>query len=122
MGNKGRRDKTVCASEEGAWRPVYCSQFHSVFRALHSALDCPTLSENVRGPGRSAPQNPVLVLAEWEGLIVPLAYGLQGLMQLNRGKVRWAVDSPTDFVRKSLPDIAGAYQLVLEMAKWIRRR
>ena len=53
-----------------------------------------------------------------EGLIVPLVYGLQGIMEVSKGKVQWAVDDPAAFVRESLPAIAGAYQLVLEMAKW----
>lgn len=53
-----------------------------------------------------------------EGLIVPLVYGLQGIMQVHRGKVRWAVDDPAAFVRSALPLVAGSYQLVLEMAKW----
>lgn len=53
-----------------------------------------------------------------DGLIVPLVYGLQGLMKIASGKVRWAVEDPSAFVRSALPEIAGAYQLVLEMAKW----
>jgi len=53
-----------------------------------------------------------------EGLIVPLVYGLQGFMEVHRGKVRWAVDDLCSFVRDALPMIARAYQLVLEMAKW----
>lgn len=53
-----------------------------------------------------------------EGLIVPLVYGLQGLMKVKGGRVQWAVEDPTMFVKKQLPRIAGAYQLVLEMAKW----
>jgi hypothetical protein len=53
-----------------------------------------------------------------DGLIMPLVYGLQGLMEVENGKVRWAVKDPCAFVRQVLPEIAGAYQLVLEMAKW----
>ena len=55
---------------------------------------------------------------EVEGLIVPLVYGLQGLMEVRNGKVRWAVESPSSFVRKILPEIAGQYALVLELGKW----
>lgn len=53
-----------------------------------------------------------------EGLIVPLVYGLQGLMEVVDGKVRWAVEDPARFVRQALPKIARAYQLVLEFAHW----
>ncbi|HEY1684107.1 MAG TPA: hypothetical protein VGG19_05050 [Tepidisphaeraceae bacterium] len=53
-----------------------------------------------------------------EGLIVPLVYGLQGLMEVANGKIRWAVDNPAAFVRKVLPDVAGQYALVLELGKW----
>jgi hypothetical protein len=54
-----------------------------------------------------------------EGLIVPLVYGLQGLMEVtNSGKIRWKINDPRAFVREALPTIASAYQLVLEMAKW----
>ena len=53
-----------------------------------------------------------------DGLIMPLVYGLQGLMKVSGGKVHWAVDDPSAFVKEVLPEIAGAYQLVLEMAKW----
>jgi hypothetical protein len=53
-----------------------------------------------------------------EGLIMPLVYGLQGLMRVTNGKVHWVVDDPAGFVSEVLPEVAGAYQLVLEMAKW----
>lgn len=53
-----------------------------------------------------------------DGLIMPLVYGLQGLMEVADGKVRWAIKDPIKFVQKRLPKIAGSYQLVLEMAKW----
>lgn len=53
-----------------------------------------------------------------EGLIVPLVYGLQGLMLVHNGRVKWAVEDPAQFVHDCLPEIACAYQLVLEMAKW----
>jgi hypothetical protein len=72
----------------------------------------PFMRRPVRASGSSKP------CSYPEGLIVPLVYGLQGLMEVNRGKVRWAVDNPTTFVKECLPSIAGAYQLVLEMAKW----
>jgi hypothetical protein len=39
-------------------------------------------------------------------------------MEVRKGKVRWAVEDPSQFVSESLPTIARAYQLVLEMAKW----
>ena len=39
-------------------------------------------------------------------------------MKVRDGEVHWAVDEPLEFVREVLPEIAGAYQLVLEMAKW----
>ncbi|WP_422009366.1 hypothetical protein [Reyranella sp.] len=53
-----------------------------------------------------------------EGLIVPLIYGLKGLMVVERGKVRWAVRDPSAFVKANLPRIAEAYQLVMNMARW----
>jgi hypothetical protein len=54
-----------------------------------------------------------------EGLIVPLVYGLQGLMEVtNRKRVRWAVSDPAKFVRDALLRVAGNYALVLEMADW----
>ena len=53
-----------------------------------------------------------------DGLIVPVIYGLKGLMTVEGGKVRWAVRDPSAFVSKILPRIADAYQLVMNMAKW----
>ena len=53
-----------------------------------------------------------------EGLIVPLIYGLQGLMKVESGEVFWAVDNPFEFVEKNLPRIAESYQLVMNMARW----
>jgi hypothetical protein len=53
-----------------------------------------------------------------EGLIVPLVYGLQGLMEVRNGKVVWVVEDPVGFTQQILPEIAGSYQLVLEMGKW----
>lgn len=53
-----------------------------------------------------------------EGLIVPVIYGLKGLMVVETGKVRWAVRDPKAFVAKHLAKIADAYQLVMNMARW----
>jgi hypothetical protein len=53
-----------------------------------------------------------------EGLIVPLIYGLKGLMVVERNKVRWAVRNPGEFVEKNLPRIADSYQLVMNLARW----
>ncbi len=53
-----------------------------------------------------------------EGLIVPLIYGLKGLMVVEDGKVRWAIDDPVDFVGQYLPRIAESFQLVMNMARW----
>jgi len=53
-----------------------------------------------------------------EGLIVPLVYGLQGMMEVVKGKVRWAVSKPSEFVENHLAEITRAYQLVIEMARW----
>ena len=51
-----------------------------------------------------------------DGLIIPLIYGLQGLMEVVDGEVRWGVDDPYEFVRRNLPAIARNYQVVLEMS------
>jgi hypothetical protein len=72
----------------------------------------PFMRRPVRGKGSSKP------CSYPEGLIVPLVYGLQGLMEVVKGKVRWAVNDPIEFVRKVLPEIAGPYALVLELGKW----
>ena len=53
-----------------------------------------------------------------EGLIVPLIYGLQGLMIVDEGKVCWAIEDPVQFVEDNLPNIAESYQLVMNMARW----
>jgi len=52
-----------------------------------------------------------------DGLIMPLVYGLKGLMDVADGKVIWATD-PKAFLKKYLGDIAGAYRLVLDMARF----
>lgn len=52
-----------------------------------------------------------------DGLIMPLVYGLKGLMEIEDDQVVWATD-PTAFLRKYLGDIAGAYRLVLDMARF----
>lgn len=72
----------------------------------------PFFRRPVKAPGASNP------CSYPDGLIVPLVYGLQGLMQIKNGEVVWAVNDPFEFVKKVLPEIAGSYQLVLEMAKW----
>jgi len=53
-----------------------------------------------------------------EGLIVPLAYGLKGLMTVKDGEVVWAVSDPSAFLRRNLVRIADAYQLVINFARW----
>ncbi len=53
-----------------------------------------------------------------EGLIVPVIYGLKGLMIVEHGKVRWAVRDPSAFVSRNLTRIADAYQLVMNLARW----
>ncbi|MFP9136963.1 hypothetical protein ACLI1C_07235 [Devosia sp. XGJD_8] len=52
-----------------------------------------------------------------DGLIMPLVYGLKGLMTVKDGSVVWATE-PFDFLDKYLSDIAGAYRLVLDMARF----
>lgn len=52
-----------------------------------------------------------------EGLIMPLVYGLKGLMEVDKDCVRWATD-PYRFLDLYLKDIAGAYRLVLDMARF----
>jgi len=52
-----------------------------------------------------------------DGLIMPLVYGLKGLMTVRDGKVEWATD-PFKFLDKYLKNIAGAYRLVLDMARF----
>lgn len=53
-----------------------------------------------------------------EGLIVPLIYGLKGLMVVEDGEVVWAVDDPFAFLKQHLERIAESYQLVMNMAHW----
>ena len=50
-----------------------------------------------------------------DGLIMPLVYGLKGLMTVENGRVSWATD-PFKFLDRHLREIAGAYRLVLDMA------
>lgn len=52
-----------------------------------------------------------------DGLIMPLVYGLKGLMEIDEERVIWATE-PKDFLKKYLRDIAGAYRLVLDMARF----
>ncbi len=52
-----------------------------------------------------------------DGLIMPLVYGLKGLMEIKEGRVVWGAD-PYEFLDRYLPEIAGAYRLVLDMARF----
>jgi hypothetical protein len=52
-----------------------------------------------------------------DGLIMPLVYGLKGLMEIKDEKIVWATD-PYKFLDKHLKEIAGAYRLVLDMARF----
>lgn len=52
-----------------------------------------------------------------DGLIMPLVYGLKGLMEVKDERVVWATD-PKAFLKRYLGDIAGAYRLVLDMARF----
>lgn len=52
-----------------------------------------------------------------DGLIMPLVYGLKGLIVVKDGRLVWATD-PFKFLDKYLRDIAGAYRLVLDMARF----
>ncbi|MBE7619550.1 AIPR family protein [Gluconacetobacter entanii] len=52
-----------------------------------------------------------------DGLIMPLVYGLKGLMDIKGNHVVWATD-PKKFLNAYLRDIAGAYRLVLDMARF----
>ncbi len=56
-----------------------------------------------------------------DGFIVPLVYGLIALMEVRDGEVAWKVD-PAAFLEQYLPDIARAYRMVLEMAKFDPQR
>ena len=53
-----------------------------------------------------------------EGLIVPLIYGLKGLLTVADGEVHWAVEDPFAFVKEHLPRITDSYQLAMSMARW----
>lgn len=52
-----------------------------------------------------------------DGLIMPLVYGLKGLMKIQDGRVIWATN-PFKFLDSYFKDIAGAYRLVLDMARF----
>lgn len=52
-----------------------------------------------------------------DGLIMPLVYGLKGLMEIEGENVVWATN-PFKFLELYLKDIAGAYRLVLDMARF----
>lgn len=52
-----------------------------------------------------------------DGFIVPLVYGLLALMEVKDGQVRWKTD-PKAFLDRNLSDIARAYRIVLEMARF----
>jgi hypothetical protein len=52
-----------------------------------------------------------------DGLMMPLVYGLKGLMQTDAERIVWATD-PYAFLDLYLGDIAGAYRLVLDMARF----
>lgn len=52
-----------------------------------------------------------------DGLIMPLVYGLKGLMKIEGDRVVWSTD-PFLFLDRYLNDIAGAYRLVLDMARF----
>jgi hypothetical protein len=52
-----------------------------------------------------------------DGLIMPLVYGLKGLLEVEGDRIVWATE-PKSFLKKYLRDIAGAYRLVLDMARF----
>ncbi len=52
-----------------------------------------------------------------DGLIMPLVYGLKGLIKIDGQRVVWATD-PFRFLDAYFKDIAGAYRLVLDMARF----
>ena len=52
-----------------------------------------------------------------DGFIIPLVYGVIALMEVRDGKVVWKTD-PQVFLDRHLSDIARAYRIVLEMAKF----
>ena len=53
-----------------------------------------------------------------EGLILPLVYGLKGIMRVRNGEVEWAVDDPAAFLEEHMAELVNAYRLVLSMADW----
>lgn len=52
-----------------------------------------------------------------DGLIMPLVYGLKGLMKIDDNSVVWSTD-PFKFLDLYFREIAGAYRLVLDMARF----
>jgi len=52
-----------------------------------------------------------------DGLIMPLVYGLKGLLEVDEDRIVWATE-PRMFLKRYLKDIAGAYRLVLDMARF----
>ncbi len=52
-----------------------------------------------------------------DGLIMPLVYGLKGILEVKDGKIVWATD-PYAFLDQHLKSIAGAYRLVLDLARF----
>ncbi len=52
-----------------------------------------------------------------DGLIMPLVYGLKGLLSVEGDRIVWATD-PYIFLDAYFHDIAGAYRLVLDMARF----
>ena len=50
-----------------------------------------------------------------DGFVMPLVYGLKGLIEVRDGKVVWAVD-PNAFLDRYFDEIVAAYKLPLEMA------
>ncbi|NHN86764.1 hypothetical protein GOB93_19380 [Acetobacter musti] len=52
-----------------------------------------------------------------DGLTMPLVYGLKGLMRVEAQRIVWATD-PSIFIKEHLKEIAGAYRLVLDMARF----
>ena len=52
-----------------------------------------------------------------DGLIMPLVYGLKGLLRADGERIVWATE-PYKFLDAHLGEIAGAYRLVLDMARF----
>jgi len=53
-----------------------------------------------------------------DGLIIPLIYGLQGLMVVEDGKVRWVDKNPSALIERFLERVADTHHLVMDLAKW----